>query len=509
MAAYSEAERRDGQRLMVLEGVFSRAMDSLTGGVVLAAFALALGATDLQIGLIAAVPFLAQLAHVPALALLARWQDRKPLAVWAVAGARCLLVVMGLLPFLSLPHVPALIALLVAYAVLATFSGAAWQVWIRDLVEREELGRYHGRRFAVLALVGFVAVLAAGQAIAGWHRAQPDDPFGGFALLYAGGAVLGLASCAILQRAPSHPSPAPIVAGFRESLRRPLREGNWRRVLLFLSAWGFAANLALPFVSVVLLRVLGYGLGVVAALAAVSMAANFLGFRLWAPLIDRFGAKPVLGLNGALFVVSIAAWAVLPDVAGQGVLVGAVALHTLLGLATSGIDLASTALTMKLAPPDEAPAYLATASVAKAVATGVAPLLAGLALTFLGERSVKLSLSWASGGKVDAVTIVAFSQHDLLFLLSALLGVYALHRLLAFSEPGEAAPEHVVRAMRRDMGGVSSVAGMRQFAHLASYLVDAALRVERSLEIHPDRRSVDRGDEEDEGRGSARPEGGG
>lgn len=476
---------------MIVEGMFSRAMDSFTGGVVLAAFALALGATDLQIGLIAAIPFLAQLAHLPAIGLLARWPDRRPLTVWAVAGARLLLVAMGLLPFLDLPRVPALVALLVLYAVLATLSGAAWQVWMRDLVPREELGAYHGRRFALLALVGFVMLLVAGQFTARAAPALPSPPFGAFAALFVVGTVLGLVSCAIMARAPSVPSPAPVNARFREALRRPLADRNWRRVIVFLGVWGFAANLALPFVSVFLLRTVGYSLGVVTVLAALSMAANFLGFRLWAPIIDRFGAKPVLGLNGSLFVVSMLAWAWLPNRPGGDVLVGAAFLHLLLGLATSGLDLASTALTMKLAPPEEAAAYLSTASLAKALATGIAPLLGGLAATLLADGSATFSMTWADPGGVDVFTVVSFAKHDFLFLASALLSVYALHRLLAFTEPGEAPPELVVRAMRRDIGGVSSVAGMRQFAHLASYIVEAALRVERRLEFLPDRQRGD------------------
>lgn len=490
MVEYSDEERARGQRAMIAEGLFSRAMEGVTGGVILAGFAIALGATDLEIGLVAAIPFLAQVAHVFGVALLARFSDRRAVAVWAAVAARVLFLAMAAVPFVSLPVRPihALIPLLLGYATLATFGGGAWQVWVRELVPRERLGSYFGRRMMILSAVGLVVVLAAGQFVERW----PGDPLLGFSILFATGALLGLSSAAILSRAPSRPSAQRPVADIGAMLRRPFEDRNYRKVLVFLGAWGFAANVALPFLSVVLLRQLGYGVGVVTMLAALSQIANIAGLRLWAPLTDRFGNKPILGLAGSVFLVGMTVWTLTPKEASAGTLVAAGVVHALLGFAIAGLDIASNGLVMKLAKEDDAPAYLASASVVKALATGVAPLLAGLAATFLASRTFSVRLSWAAPSGESAVTALRFTGHDFLFLASVVLCLYALHRLLAFHEEGEAPPEQVVRAMRREVGAVGSIAGMRQFAHAASYLVEAAYRFERSLDV---RRAF--GDEED------------
>lgn len=475
---------------MVLEGAFSRAMEGLTGGVVLAGFALALGASDFEIGLVAAIPFLAQLAHVPAVALIRLAPDRKPLVVWAALGARALFFAMALVPFLDLPVRPvtALVPLLVAYATIATLGGGAWQVWVRELVPRETLGAYFGKRMAVLSGVGLVTILVAGQFL----ERFPGDERVAFAILFAAGGVAGLVSAAVLGTAPSARSDALAREGLVAMLREPIADANYRRVLVFLAAWGFAANIALPFLSVMMLRTLGFSFGAVTALAAVSQLSNVLGLRLWAPLTDRFGNKPVLGLAGSVFLVGMAAWAFLPKTPSNATLLLAGFVHVLLGFALAGLDIASNGVVMKLAKEEDAPAYLASASVVKAVAAGVAPLVGGLLATFLSTRRFSVRLALDVEGSERGVNAVSFIGHEYLFLVSVVLCLYALHRLLAFHEEGEAAPGEVVRAMRREVGAVGSIAGIRQFAHAASYVVEAAYRFERSLDV---RRAF--GDEDD------------
>lgn len=478
---------------MVREGLFSRAMESVTGGVLLAGFALALGATDFEIGLIAAIPFLAQLVNLPAVLLLARTTDHRRFTVRAALAARLLFFPMALLPLVSLPLRPvhALIPLLVAYAVFASLAGAAWQVWVRDLVPREQLGRYFGRRMALLSVVGLVATLAAGQLVAFWGRAFPERSAAVFAPLFALGGLFGLASVLLLARAPVVPATLERVE-VGALLRRPLEDKNFRRVVVFLSAWGFAANFSLPFLSVVLLRTLGYSVSLVVVFAALSTAANILALRLWAPVTDRFGNKPVLALGSSLFLVAMLAWAFVRKEPGALVLAAAALVHVVLGIATAAIDLASNGLVMKLARDEEAAAYLSTASVAKSLATGVAPLLAGLVATFFAPRAFSVRFAWTTPGGETVVTALRFAHYDFLFLVSAILGLYALHRLLGFVEQGEAPPVAVARALRRDVQQFSSVAGMRQFAHVASYLTEAAYRLEQSLDV---RRVMDEEDE--------------
>jgi len=57
----TEQERERGLSLLIVEAAFSGGAAALTTGVILTAFALHLGASNLMIGILASAPFLAQL----------------------------------------------------------------------------------------------------------------------------------------------------------------------------------------------------------------------------------------------------------------------------------------------------------------------------------------------------------------------------------------------------------------------------------------------------------------
>ncbi|HVM46016.1 MAG TPA: MFS transporter, partial [Candidatus Thermoplasmatota archaeon] len=490
------------------EGLFSRAMEAATTGVILVGFALALGASDAEIGLIAAIPFLAHLVHLPGVVLLARTRDRRAIAVGAAVAARATLFVVAALPFfvggLALRPLHALIPLLVVYSVFANLGGAAWQVWVRDLVPREEMGRYFGRRMAVLSTVGVVVTLAAGQFVSWWRRAFPERELMAFGVLFFFGGIAGLVSAAIVRRAPVVlREPNEVHVG--SMLRRPIRDVNYRRVVVFLASWGFAANFSLPFVAVVLLGPLGYGVGTVVAFSAFSTAVNVLSLKVWAPVTDRFGNKPVLSMGASVFVLAIALWAFTPKEAGWLVLASAATTYGLLGLGAGALDLASNGLILKLAPDEDAPAYLATASVARSVAAGVAPLIAGAVATLLAGRAFVVRLAWVQPSGERGITAVQFVHYDFLFLTSIVLGLYAVHRLLGFVEQGEASPGVVVRSLRHDVGQYGGVAGLRGFAHLASYVVEGAYGLQRTMDPRRVREAFDLEDDDDDDEPPPRP----
>ncbi|HMP62966.1 MAG TPA: hypothetical protein PKA17_07770, partial [Phenylobacterium sp.] len=77
-------------------------------------------------------------------------------------------------------------------------------------------------------------------------------------------------------------------------LRAPLRDENFRRLIVFLSSWQFAVNLASPFFTVYFVSQLNYPITFVIVLSVVSQAANIAVLRTWGQLSDRFSNKSVL-----------------------------------------------------------------------------------------------------------------------------------------------------------------------------------------------------------------------
>ena len=72
-----DAEQRRVLKLILYDALASEAMGTLTTGVFLVGFAVALGAGNFAIGILAAVPFCVQLLQIPAVLLVERWRARR------------------------------------------------------------------------------------------------------------------------------------------------------------------------------------------------------------------------------------------------------------------------------------------------------------------------------------------------------------------------------------------------------------------------------------------------
>src|SRR5438045_866116 len=94
------AELAEGQKALVRDLAWASMSGAFCGGVILVAFALALGATPLIIGVLAAIPFLTQAAQLPATLLVERVRQRRKIGVLTITAARVLVFAMAGLPFL-------------------------------------------------------------------------------------------------------------------------------------------------------------------------------------------------------------------------------------------------------------------------------------------------------------------------------------------------------------------------------------------------------------------------
>ena len=96
-------ERQDRRvlRLVLFDALASEAMGTLTTGVFLVGFAVALGADNFAIGVLAAVPFFAQLLQIPAVLLVERWRVRRDICVFSTAIGRAFLVGAAAAPLIG------------------------------------------------------------------------------------------------------------------------------------------------------------------------------------------------------------------------------------------------------------------------------------------------------------------------------------------------------------------------------------------------------------------------
>lgn len=475
-AEVGEAELEAGLRRLVVEALFSNTTAALTTGVVLTAFALHLGANNSTIGLLAAIPFLAQLAQVPAIALVERLRERKRIAVLSSIFGRIMLGVMAIAPFAGALGLPLLVIATLVLCAMGAIGGCAWNSWIRDLAPEDRMGRIFARRTFYATLTTLLAGIAAAAALEVTTEGSRARDLS-FAALYVVGCAAGLLSAWIVARLPEPRLPQPAAKPLRllDQLKRPFRDGNFSRLILFLGTWQFAINFATPFFTVYLVRQLGYDMSVVMGLSIASQLANAFALRSWGALADRFANKSVLLVAAPIYIFCIAAMAGTSQFAHDGLrLAWLAALHILMGGAVAGVTLATANIALKLSPRGEAASYLAAGAVVTAIAAGSAPILGGALADFFAARQLELTGRWTSPDGVFTYLSLRLGNWDFYFLLSALFGIYALQRLGHVKETGEASREevfrHLVAETRGSIHNFSTVTGLKALTDLPAGL---------------------------------------
>ncbi|UUL83834.1 MFS transporter [Sphingomonas qomolangmaensis] len=496
----SDDERERGLRLLIVEAAFSGGATALTTGVILTAFALHLGASNTMIGVLASAPFLAQLLQLPAILLVERLRQRKRIAVLTSIVGRSMLAIMALTAF-STGMLPLLI-LLAAQFTLCGFGAVgscAWNTWLRDLAPENRLGQVMAKRTIWLTAINLALGVAAAIAldVTDAQSLARDLVFAGMFLI---GCIAGLISARMVS---AMPEPAMPERGDRVSLvallTPPLRDRNFKRLLIFVASWQFAVNLATPFFTVFIVRQLGFDASFVMALSVVSQVANILVLRYWGELSDRFANKSVLAICAPIYIFSIVAMVGASQIGDRGMVkLWLILLHLAMGASVAGVTLAVTNIALKLSPRGSATAYVAVSATVTAIAAGTAPILGGLLADFFAQRRLELLVRWSSPQSSFSVPILLTSW-DFYFLLAGPIGMYAIHRLSLVQEQGEIEPREMMTEMlnntRRSIRNISSVAGLRAATFVpVSLLRDGriALRARRAAkrEVKPEDGSV-------------------
>lgn len=480
----ADAEREAGLRRLVYEAGYSSATAALTSGVILTAFALYLGASNLMIGVLASAPFLMQLLQAPAVLLIERLRRRKAIAVISSVIGRSMLAVMAISAFL--PAHLAILAVVAGQFVLCglgAVGSCAWNAWLRDLAPQERLGAIFSRRTVYTTSVSLVAGLAAALLL---DRTAPgsDARAWAFAGLYVAGCVTGIISAAVVARMPEPkmPPPGPEPLGFIALLRVPLADRNFRMLVRFLASWQFAVNLATPFFTVFIVRQLGFEMTFVMVLSVASQIANLLVARSWGALGDRFAHKSVLAAAAPLYILSIVGMIGASQFGRSATgMVYLLALHLLMGAAVAGVTIATANIALKLSPKGEATAYVATSALISSLAAGIAPILGGLFADFFAARRFDVLLRWTSPKGVALISPLGLSNWDFYFLMAGALGLYALHRLSLVQEEGQIERREMMTQfwgeagrVARNLGTVTGLRGVTDFS--GSLLRDARLR---------------------------------
>lgn len=422
-----DAHLRERRTLWVsiLEGSFTNVFFTWTSGAVLTGYLLALGAGPRVLAAAASMPLMVQLLS-PFMAWWASRQRRRTVYMQVVTSVgRGLWMAAIFLPWLSdtgFPPAALLVALVGLSGLLQSGVGPAWISLMGDVVPDEIRGRYFGLRNGILGIVAMLASLAAGA-----YLDRVPAP-GSFQMVLSVALLFALVGIVMYGWHEDPPRARPRLS-LMESILTPLRDATFRRFLGFSMYWNAAVMLGAPFVIPYLLKYLGMSFTQVAIWSAIAAVCTLGTAPMWGRLADQVGHKTVLTITSILVATVLpACWMA----ATPGCLFFIWVSGVMDAVGWGGVNTSLFNLGLVAAPPRFRMSYLALLGAAGGLTGCIAGLLSGPLLEQLTPWTFQIgNYTW--------------SGYHNLFLLSALMRVFAWRLLRGIPEPAGRPLREVLR----------------------------------------------------------------
>jgi len=331
-----------------------------------------LGASDMEFGLLVALPQIAAPMQLPFSMLVNKTQKRKIWLLTIGLFSRVLWMLFGFLPLLGDMEANAMkLYTLITLLGISSACGAAinvcWFPWFSDLCPIRIRGRWLSFRDSILA----VGSLLFGLLVAYMLDALPIDSK--YIVIFLIGGALGVMDMVCFGFAPEVKPASSKKIQMGKTMVEALKNKPFRQLTIMWTAWCFTANLSGAYLTPYAMNTMGLNFMQITVFGTVaaSVTTVFIVPR-WGRALDQYGARNVmlLGCIGAsltpLFYLISTPGNVLPTL-----------LHNLVGaLFWCGSNLAANNLQLSTSPDDSRPTYIAiyscvTALVGSALGTMV------------------------------------------------------------------------------------------------------------------------------------------
>lgn len=324
----------------------------------------ALGASDMEFGLLVALPQIAALLQLPFSMLVNKTQKRKIYLLTIGLFSRLLWMTFGLLPLLGgmdagKMKLYTLITLLGISSSCGAVINVCWFPWFSDMAPLRIRGRWLSFRDSILA----VGSLLFGLLVAYMLDALPVDSK--YIVIFLIGGALGAMDMLCFGFAPEVKPNASKKIQMGKTMLEALRNKPFMQLTVMWTAWCFTANLSGAYLTPYAMNSMGLNFMQITVFGTVAASiATVIIVPRWGRALDQYGSRNVmlLGCIGAsltpLFYLISTPGNVLPTL-----------LHNLVGaLFWCGSNLAANSMQLSTSPDESRPTYIAIFSCVTAMA---------------------------------------------------------------------------------------------------------------------------------------------
>ncbi|MBM4075592.1 MAG: MFS transporter, partial [Planctomycetes bacterium] len=410
------------KRAIVVAGCLAAIYTQLTTSPATIAYAKSIGANELHIGILGALPTLMLFMQFVSGVVVNHLTYRRRLWFWTTMIHRLLLLPTALGPWIfpDLRNETWVWTLIIATTLnqaLLHFSSPLWLSWMGDYLPHQGLSHFWGNRHFWMQITAATSLCAAAFLL----MKSGFEIDVGFSILTIVGVACGVADLLLFFRVHEPPVcrvPSPKLTTV---LAAPFRNKNFRRYIRFMCYWNFAAMVGSPFISLYLFSEVGLDLFRVMLLSAISWVGGAMFSRWLGKLADLYGTRPVLEMCMALKSSLMLAILIVPSNPNM-VFWFLAPFYMLDAVLNVGILIANDGFMIKNSPSENRTMYIAATQALAGVVGGVTSIGVGWLMMSFSDFHTTLA-GWSVG------------HFQIVFLSSFILRLTALILIRTVSEP--------------------------------------------------------------------------
>ena len=294
-----------------IEGIFAQIYGNLAaiGSSFVTKLMVIMGASPLQYSMLSALGQISALWQPLGVAFSHSINQRKWICIWITFVGRFLTLFLGLA--LLFPQrqqgIWFMLGLLFFSAGFQATGANIWIAWVSDLIPLRIRGRFFSRRNQILLTVGLLFSYAISyladlfekgasplqiESLQEYFVPQNQAMFLAFVFVFA--SIIGIIGLSFLALQPERKREHSAGQSLRNVFLEPLRDKNFRLLLVFGSWWMLAVGVGSPFWTPFMLKNLQMSLFEVQLYNSLHMGSSLLAFGFWGKFIDRFGNKTAM-----------------------------------------------------------------------------------------------------------------------------------------------------------------------------------------------------------------------
>ncbi len=406
-------------------GVSTSAVDTLVVGPTLFAYAAFFGAGDIAFGILGAVPYFGNLAHLFSAWLIEHGFSIRKTAFYTAFISRFFLLIAALLAFK--PNMPGaleiLILILTLNYLIGCISGGVWLPWMKTLIPARIMGRFFSFRFKYMMVAKVICFWFSALLLKyGVSFVPQDKEIYIYAFLFIIAFIIGLFSAWTLSQVEDKKQVSVSNSlSFIQKVKTCLMNKPFRNLLFTLSFTNFTVAFITPFVTVFMLKYLEIPMSTILIFTLIMQLTYTLVIKKLGKIADKEDTLKVLKLSVPLLLLSLLGFLIINQFTlglytTYAVLIIA---HIILGIATAGIALGINNASLIYVPNESSAIYLSVNSVVKSFAGVVASILAGVTLSLCTLLETSFANRWTVFWSIS-VFIAVVSYYTIIVFKSSL-----------------------------------------------------------------------------------------